>query len=407
MKSNELSLSQARRIAIAAQGFGGNRQQTSAAWPRMRRTIERMGLLQIDSISAVVRSHYLPVFSRAGHYDRSTLDKRSFDPHHRELFEYWGHEASLLPLALHPLLRWRMAKAERLEGIYGRIAKFVAERRDYVDKVLVEIGNRGPLSARELNHDGQRSGSWQWHEPKLALEYLFWSGRVTAVTRRNFERIYDLTERALPDDIVALPTPSKDQAQRELIRLSGRAMGVATESDLRDYFRLTANDAKLRVAELVEGGDLLAIRVEGWRQPAYLDPNARTPRRVQGASLLSPFDPLVWERSRIERLFDFHYRLEIYTPAAKRRYGYYVLPFLLDEHLVARVDLKADLPSRTLRVLAAYEEAGVKSKVVAGALAIELQQLATWLGLHRVTVGRRGNLASALRPEVNRTTTST
>lgn len=403
MNSNDLSLAQARRIAIAAQGFGGKRSPASAAWPRMRRTIERMGLLQIDSISAVVRSHYLPVFSRAGHYERSTLDKRSFDPHHRELFEYWGHEASLLPLALHPLLRWRMAKAESLEGVYGRIAKFVAERRDYVDEVLVEIGNRGPLSARELNHDGQRSGSWQWHDPKLALEYLFWSGRVTAVTRRNFERIYDLTERALPDDIVALPTPSEDQAQRELIRLAGSAMGVATESDLRDYFRLPAADTKARVAELVESGDLLAVRVEGWRQPAYLDPNVRTPRRVQGASLLSPFDPLVWERSRIERLFDFRYRLEIYTPAAKRRYGYYVLPFLLDERLTARVDLKADQAAGSLRVLAAYEEAGVDSEVVAAALAVELQRLAAWLGLHRITVGRRGNLTRALRPEVRST----
>ena len=391
---------EARRIALAAQGFGDRRPGDRANWTRVRRAIERMGLLQIDSVSALVRSHYLPAFSRIGPYDRAKLDAKAFDPRHRDFFEYWGHEASLLPLAMHPLLRWRMAQTERLEGISGGLARFVRERREYIATVLSEVRERGPLSSRDFNDPSHRREMWEWHDGKIALEYLFGCGHVTVLTRRGFERIYDLTERVLPPDVIALPTPPEADAQRQLVRIATRALGIATEADLRDYFRLPTADAKRCVAELVEAGDLRPVRVEGWRQPAYLDPGARLPRRIRGSALLSPFDPLIWERARTERLFGFRYRLEIYTPAPKRRHGYYVLPFLLDERLVARVDLKSDRPAATLRVLAAHGEPGTNHGDVAAALADELHRLTSWLGLDRVTVGRRGDLATALRRQV-------
>ena len=397
LAENHISLAEARRITLAAQGFGKPRSQTRATWPRVRKAIEQMGLLQIDSINVLVRSHYLPAFSRVGAYNIATFDIKAFDPHRRELFEYWGHEASLLPLALHPLLRWRMARARQLKGVYGHVVRAVRGQRRYVDSVLAEIRERGPLSARELSNRGRSGGSWSWGDGKTALEYLFWSGQITAHTRRRFERVYDLTERVLPADIIALPTPTESEAQRELVRLAARALGVATEVDLRDYFRLPTSNTKQCIAELVENGDLLPVQVDGWRGCAYLDPHARIPRRVFGSALVSPFDPLIWERSRTERLFDFRYRLEIYTPAEKRKHGYYVLPFLLNERLVARVDLKVDRSSQTLCVLATHREVGVNGEHVAQALAQELYRLTAWLGLKHIALTRRGNLARSLR----------
>jgi len=401
LTTHHLSLAEARRIALAAQGFGARRGDRPtdgpAGWRRVRGAVARMGLLQLDSINVLVRSHYLPVFSRLGAYDQAALDARAFAPRRRALFEYWGHEASLLPLDLHPLLRWRMARAERLDGVYGDCAGLARDKPGYVAGVLAEVRDRGPIAARELGEKGNGGGWWQWHDGKAALEYLFWSGRVTTASRRGFERVYDLTERVLPAEVLDRPTPPEDEAQRALLRRAARALGVATEADLRDYFRLPAKAAKPRVAELVEAGALVPATVEGWRQPAYLDPEARRPRRVRGAALLSPFDPLVWERARTERIFGFRYRLEVYTPAAKRRHGYYVLPFLLDEALVARVDLKADRPAGALRVLAAHGEAGIDEGRVAAALGRELAHLAAWLGLERVVLGRRGDLMPALR----------
>jgi len=398
MTRDTLSLAEARRIALAAQGFGARRSGGPAAWRRIGRAIERMGLLQLDSVNVLVRSHYLPAFSRLGPYDRARLDRKAFGPGRRALFEYWAHEASLLPLAMHPLLRWRMAQAERGQGVWDGFWRFARERPAFVKDVLAEIRDRGSLSARDLSNGGRRSGPW-WgrSDGKIALEYLFWTGRVTAATRRGFERVYDLPERALPADILALPTPPEADAQRELIRLAARALGVATEADLRDYFRLPVAVAKRCVAELAAAGALLPVRVEGWKQPAYLDAAARRPRRVRGTALLSPFDPLIWERARTERLFGFRYRIEIYTPAPKREYGYYVLPFLLDEALVARVDLKADRAVGTLRVQAAHGEPGAEPGGVAEALADEMRRLAAWLDLDRIAVGRRGDLAGALR----------
>jgi hypothetical protein len=403
--SDSLSQAQARRIALAAQGFGARRNagDKPAGWARMRKTVERMGLLQLDSVNVLVRSHYLPIFSRLGAYDTAALDREAFQPRRRALFEYWAHEASLLPLELQPLLRWRMARAARGEGLYKSYVDFAREQPAYIRQVLNELRAQGPLCVRELSDPGKRSKEmWARHKGKMALEYLFWTGQVTAAGRRNFERVYDLTERALPAAVLERPTPPEDEAVRALVALAGRALGIATETDLRDYFRLPVTATRQALAALVEAGELLPVTVEGWRQPAYLDPAARLPRRVRGAALLSPFDPLVWERARTERLFDFRYRIEIYTPAAQRRHGYYVLPFLLDEALVARVDLKADRAAGLLRVQAAHKEDGLAPEAIAAPLAEELGRLAGWLGLEGVKAGRRGDLAPALGRQLRR-----
>ena len=403
MTTQSLSLSQARRIALAAQGFGNRKAgtiDTPANWRRARSAIQRMGLLQMDSINIIVRSHYMPIYSRVGPYDRQRLNDKAFHHKKRELFEYWAHEASLLPMEMHPLLRWRMARAERFEGMWKGVAELCRQRRGYVELIHDRIRDTGPLSARDFNEGGKGGGMWNWHDGKTALEYLFWTGRITAHSRRGFERMYDLPERVLPADILALPTPSEEEAQRELLRISARALGVATEADLRDYFRISAAHAKSRVAELVEQGDLETVTVEGWKQPAYLTPGAKLPRWVRGATVLTPFDPIVWERSRTERLFNFRYRIEIYTPAHKRQYGYYVLPFLLDGQLVARVDLKSDRQTSTLRVLGAFGEDVSEQTVVAHELALELRKFADWLGLDQLDVEDKGDLASGLKVEL-------
>lgn len=392
-----LSLKTARRVALAAQGFGGARDGAADFGP-MRRMIARLGLLQIDSVNVLVRSHYLPLYSRLGPYPAGRLDA-SAKGRGRALFEYWGHEASLLPVSLYPLLRWRMERAQRGEGIYSGLARFGRENRPYLDDVLAEIAARGPLAAGELTDCGKGAGGWWgWSAGKQATEYLFWAGELTTAERRGFERVYGLPDKVLPKDVLAAPVPDAAQAQRELLRLSARALGVATEFDLRDYFRLEPADTKARLAELVEDGALVPVMVEGWRHPAYLDPAARMPRRVAARALLSPFDSLIFERARTERLFGFHYRLAFYTPADQRAHGYYVMPFLMDEALVARVDLKSERASATLSVPAAHLEPGAKAGEVAQALAIELRTLAGWLGLERVRIGDGGDeLAPALK----------
>ena len=297
----------------------------------VKRAIGRLGLLQIDSVNVLARAHYLPLFSRLGNYDSDHLDRIAWGrKSQRGLFEFWAHEASLLPLATHPLFRWRMQRARENAGDgKGKLHLFRKEKANYIDEVLREIADRGPLAASELSNGGERRGAWWgWNDGKLAVEWLFFAGLVTTATRRGtFERVYDLTERVLPAAIQALPTPSAEEAQRELLRLSAEALGVATEFDLRDYFRLGVADTKARLAELVEAGDLLPVEVEGWDRPAYLDPAARQPRKIEARALLAPFDPLIWERDRTHRIFDFFYRIGIYTPVAKRTHGYYVLPF--------------------------------------------------------------------------------
>lgn len=394
----KVSARQARRIALAAQGFAVPRPAAAPERRQLRRMVDRLGLLQIDSVNVLVRAHYLPPFSRLGPYAPRLIDEAAYDGRRRTLFEYWGHEASLLPIALHPLLRWRMARAQQGQGIYGGLARFGRERRAFIDAVLAEVGARGPLRASELSDGGRGRGSWWgWSDGKRALEWLFWAGLVTTATRRGFERIYDLPERALPRAPLSAPTPPVEEAQRELLRIAARALGIATEADLRDYFRLPVADARTRLAEIMEAGLLVPVRVEGWAQRAYLDPNARWPRRIEKAALLSPFDSLIFERNRTERLFGFRYRIEIYTPAHRRAHGYYVLPFLLGDRLVARLDLKAERAGSRLQVQAAHAEPGIDPDAVAAALAPELYAMAGWLGLERIEVAERGDLAPALR----------
>lgn len=391
-----LSARQARRIALAAQGFADPAPAGRVDRRHLMRVLRRVGLLQIDSVNVLVRAHELPPFSRLGPYPRTLLTRLAYTE--RELFEYWGHEASLVPVALHPLLRWRMARAERGE-MYGGLARFALERQDFVAAVEREVNLNGPLRAADLAGERRRNGGgwWAWDEPKMALEWLFWTGRVAVADRVNFERLYDAPERVLPAAVLATPTPDQDAAQRALLLIAARSLGVGTARDLADYFRIRIGDARARLAELVEAGSLTPAAVEGWREPAFLEPDARLPRRVPARALLVPFDPLIWERARVERLFNFSYRIEIYVPAAQRRYGYYVLPYLQDERLVARVDLKADRAAGVLCVQAAHAEPGVPAPEVVPGLAAELERMAGWLGLSGVAVTDRGDLAPALR----------
>jgi uncharacterized protein YcaQ len=385
----------ARRIALAAQGFADLRPAGEVGTRQLRRTVERLGVVQIDSVNVLSRSHYVPFFSRLGPYPRSALDALSDKRHH--LFEYWAHEASLLPVRLQPQLRWRMAAAE--DHAWGNMVRLQRERPGYVIEVLDRVREGGPLKASQLLEPRpDRPGSmWNWHAGKVALEWLFFTGALTARARTaGFERVYDLTERVLPPAVVQAPTPDRADAIRELVRTAARALGVATETDLRDYFRLPPADARTAIAELVEGGELQPVQVEGWERPAWLDPQARRPRWIRTRALLTPFDSLVWERPRVERIFDFRYRIEIYTPAVKRVHGYYVLPFLLGDRLVGRVDLKADRQAGVLRVQAAYAEPGVDPGEVAAALAAELRLMADWLELDDVSVTGAGDLAPYL-----------
>ncbi|MCW2617320.1 MAG: uncharacterized protein JWR28_469 [Modestobacter sp.] len=385
----------ARRIALAAQGFADPRPAGDVGTRQLRRTVERLGVVQIDSVNVLSRSHYLPFFSRLGPYPRSALDALSNKRH--DLFEYWAHEASLLPVRLHPHLRWRMGAAE--DHAWGTMVRLQRERPGYVIEVLDRVREGGPLKASQLLEPRpDRPGSmWNWHAGKVALEWLFFTGALTARARTaGFERVYDLTERVLPPAVVQAPTPDRADAVRELVRTAARALGVATETDLRDYFRLPPADARTAIAELVEGGELRPVQVDGWERPAWLDPQARRPRWIRARALLTPSDSLVWERPRVERIFDFRYRIEIYTPAAKRVHGYYVLPFLLGDRLVGRVDLKADRQAGVLRVQAAYAEPGVDAGAVAAALATELRTMADWMELEHVAVTGAGDLAPQL-----------
>lgn len=397
-RDDTLSLAEARRIALAAQGFADRRPPVRCDRRHLSRVLARIGLLQIDSVNVLVRSHYLPLFSRLGRYEPELLDRLAYGKKPRALFEYWGHEASLLPVELQPLFRWRMDRAARGDRIYKGIARFGDERRDYIRRVLAEVRDRGPLAVSDLSEGARNQGSWWgWGDGKTALEWLFWAGKVTTAHRRGFERIYDLPERVLPPEILAAPTPPEADAQRALTEIGARAHGIATEPDLRDYFRLSPEDSKARVAELVEAGRLKPIRVEDWKDMAYLHVDAAIPRRLSARALLSPFDPVVWMRPRGERLFDFHYRIALYTPKDKRTHGYYVLPFLLGNRLVARIDLKSDRQNGRLQVLGAHPEGHAKPAEIAEPLRDELRAMATWLGLDDVQVTARGPLGQALR----------
>ncbi|MGH8901729.1 MAG: winged helix-turn-helix domain-containing protein [Egibacteraceae bacterium] len=393
-----LSLAAARRIVLAAQGFATPRPKGVVDRRHLRRVLRHTGLLQIDSVNVVTRAHYVPAFSRLGPYPRAALDRMAWGSpvRNRELFEYWGHEASLLPVDAHSLLRWRMARAGH--EAWGWMVRLAREQPAYVQSVLGEVCARGPIRACELPDDRVERGRW-WNRSaaKHALEFLFWSGEVTATARTaSFERVYDLPERVLPKSVLDAPTPTEEAAYRALLLRAAASLGLGTARDLADYYRLRIPLARARLAELVEDRALLPVRVEGWRELAYLDPGARRPRVVNARALLAPFDPLIWERSRIERLFGVHYRIEIYVPAPQRRYGYYVLPFLLGDRLCARVDLEADRQAGVLRVLGCWHEPDAAPAQVAEPLATELADFARWLGLSRVEVADRGDLAPAL-----------
>ena len=380
-----LSAAQARRIALGAQGFGRPRPERRVDAGHLGRTLDRLALHQIDSVNVLVRAHYLPAFSRLGTYDRGLIDRAAWGrKRERRLFEYWAHEASLLPVEHYPLFRWRMARAERGEAGYAGLRCFAVENRAAAEAVLARIVAEGPLSASAFEDGRGQGGWWGWGDAKRALEWLFWAGLITTATRRNsFERVYDLPERVLPPSVLALPTPPEDEAHRALLEIAGRALGVATEGDLRDYFRLGPDDTRAGIAALVDLGRLRAVVVEGWNKPAYLHADANTPRRVDARALMAPFDPLVWERARTERIFGFRYRIEIYVPAEKRLHGYYVLPFLLGDRLVARVDLKADRLTRKLLVRGIHLEAGAPPGTN-DELTQELAEMAGWLGLDEV-----------------------
>jgi uncharacterized protein YcaQ len=400
MAKDKLTAGEARRIALGAQGFATPRPEGPIAKRQLVKLVDRLGVIQIDSVNVVSRTHYLPAFSRLGAYPRAMLEEVAWAKK-RPLFEYWAHEASLLPLASQPLFRWRMRDAHDGVGVWKGVARFLRERREFVDRVLNEIATRGPLAASDLEM-GQKGegGWWGWSEGKRAVECLFWTGELTTATRRGtFERVYGLPQMVLPRAVLDAPTPSREDAHRALYRQAIRAMGIATSKDLRDYFRMPVEGAKARMAELVEEGALVPVTVKGWREPAYLDPAARWPRRVEARALLSPFDNLIWFRERTERMFGVRYRIEIYTPAEKRTHGYYVLPFLEGDALTARVDLKSDRKAGTLIVQASHAEPWA-SDATPVRLAAELKLMAGWLGLERVRVEKKGDLAAALADAV-------
>ena len=395
LTKTELSATDARALALQAQGFTQPRPRGRIDLRHLRRFVDRVKVVQMDSVNVLVRAHYFPAFSRLGPYRTGLLDEMAYE--RRELFEYWGHEASLMPMELYPLMRWRMERA-KTSDVWASVARFAKENRTFVDDVLAQIRDRGPLAASDLKEKGVRGESWWgWTPGKRALEWLFWTGALTTYTRRNFERVYDLPERVIPPDMLRAPMPDQAESHRRLLEMSMRALGIATVKDLADYFRIKVPDARPRIAELVEEGRLLPVPVQGWSDPAFADPSVTLPRRVDVRALVAPFDPIVWERARTHRLFDFHYRIEIYTPAHKRVHGYYVVPFLLGDTLVARLDLKADRKAGELLVHAAFAEPGHDPRAIVGPLAGELRTLAAWLGLDRVRVGARGNLARALR----------
>jgi len=355
-------------------------------------------------VNVLARAHYLPLFSRLGPYDRAALDRMSTAAP-RRLFEYWAHAACLLPVATQPLLRWRMDRAR--DEAWGGMRQVESEHPGVLARVLDTVEQMGPATAGEIEEvsaggRAARSGEnwgWNWSATKRGLEMLFWAGEVTSAGRRGFERLYDLPARALPRSVLDTPTPDPSDARRELTRIAARALGVATEPQLRDYFRLGPEQSRAAVAELADSGDLIPVSVQGWRRPAWLDARAAVPHRVQARALLVPFDPLVFERGRVRELFGMDFRIEIYVPQAQRVHGYYVLPFLLGEALVARVDLKTDRQAGVLRVRSAHAEAGAPPDT-AGHLAAELATLGAWLGVPEVVVEPRGDLAGALAAEV-------
>jgi uncharacterized protein len=395
-----LTADQARRVAVAAQGLAEPKPGGPVTRAHLRRLIGRIQVLQLDSVSVAVRAHYAPVFSRLGPYDRDVLDKAAWSHTARSprlLVEYWAHEAALMAVEDWPLLRWRMR--EYVHGRWG--TEIVKNNARLAENVVAAVGELGPSTAGQIEAHleseprGRKGPWWDRSDTKWVAEALFASGALTTAHRVGFARHYDLTERVLPPHVLAREVDDHE-ALRELTLRAATALGVGTEADIRDYFRLRPAEVRPVLADLVTAGELERVEVAGWPAPAYLRAGQIVPRAERGTALLCPFDPLIFFRPRVQRLFGFEYRIEIYTPAPKRRFGYYVWPFLLDGVLVGRVDLKADRATGSLHVVGAFAEPGQDSRRVAEALAMELQAMASWLGLGAVTVGERGDLAAEL-----------
>ncbi|MCU1556801.1 MAG: hypothetical protein JWN09_796 [Microbacteriaceae bacterium] len=391
-----VSAAQARRIALAAQGFGRVRPEATGI-RQLNLAIDRLGLLQLDSVNVFERSHYLPLFSRLGAYDKAELDRLTFVKKGRYI-EYWAHEAAIIPVESWPLFRWRMDDFRKRYG--PTAAGWVQSNAEMLDWLKLELAEKGPLAASQIEHDAnKRNGPWWgWSDVKAGLEFLFRFGDVVTAGRQRFERTYALAESVLPDRVLGAVVPRED-AIRQLMSTSARAHGIGTPRDLADYFRLKQEPARAAIDDLVDAGELLPITVDGWNRPAWLHRDARVPRRIEATALLSPFDPVVWERDRTERMFGFRYRIEIYTPAAKRIFGYYTLPLLIDDRLAGRVDLKSDRQNRVLRVQSAWTEVDAPPETAAR-LAPLLRQTADWQGLQGIEVMGRGDLAGALAAEL-------
>jgi uncharacterized protein YcaQ len=405
MGRDTLSAAEARRVALAAQGFGRKRPRKATAGDLANLT-DRLGALQIDSVNVLARAHYFPWFSRAGPYKKDILENLAYRK--RRLFEYWGHQASFLPVSRYPLFGPRMRKFAdpALDpdsiGAWGRYVKWARNNDKMIEALYREISDRGPSTAGQLSKPRTKTRVWwDWTDEKLALEWLFRIGRIAVHSRNNFERLYDLTERVIPAQFLG-DGPGREEAQRELLMIAARACGVATSDDLAEYFSIAKADGRPRVRELVEEGRLQEVGVEGWSKPAYLIPGTRIPMSIDARALVSPFDSLVWTRNRVERLFGFHYRIEIYVPAPKRVHGYYVLPFLLGDRLVGRLDLKADRAKGALLVQAAHQEDGEDAAELGAAMADELALMAAWLGLDSISVARKGNAAGAVKKALTR-----
>jgi uncharacterized protein YcaQ len=390
-RPDSLSLAQARRITLGAQGFATRRPTGRIDRRHLRKVFDRLGLIQIDSVNVLVRSHYLPLFSRLGPYDRSLLDRLAYDDH--EVFEYWGHDASLIRADLEPLFRWRMKGEHQWSGM----RRLDAQHGELIEALYAEVMAHGPASAGDLDATDRKKGPWWgWGDTKRALEHLFHEGRVGAVRRSTFERAYCDPALTVPPSVRQRPTPRSRDAMVELLVHATRSHGVGTAKDLADYFRLPITVVRPLLEEMADDGVVDRVTVEGWKQPAYTHADVKLPRRVDACALVSPFDSIMWERDRIERIFGFRYRIEIYVPKPKRVFGYYVLPFLLGDRYVARVDLKADRAGSRLLVQAAFAEVGVDHFDVAERLRDELRAMAAWLGLDDVVVNDQGDLAPAL-----------
>jgi uncharacterized protein YcaQ len=398
VRRNQLSKAEARRIALAAQGFGVPRRERPATLRDVQAVVNRLAQFQIDSVNVVTRAHFMPLYSRLGPYDATLLERAAHQPP-RRLFEYWGHAASLIDISLQPLLRFRMQPGFR--DVWAGVERVAQQNADLIPFIRDEVAARGPISARDLEIAEQRDRSnwgWNWSRVKTVLEWLFYVGEVTSAYRNSqFERVYDLPERVIPNYLLAMPTPSPQDSVTGLIRRAARALGIAGESSLRDYFRTRRDMTRVAITTLVENGELIPVIVDGsGNGPWYLWHEARVPRQITARALLSPFDSMIFERARLERLFDFTYRIEIYVPRSKRVHGYYVYPFLLGEDFVARVDLKADRSRSVLRVNAAWIEPGYDTFDVATELTSELKIMAEWLRLGAVEILPQGDLAAAL-----------